>query len=437
MKKLLLLIFTFAFFSINAQITGKYYIKAQSIFDSESGEFRSGISLLIKNGKIEKVVKDNEITSEEKKEYTFIDLSNSTLLPGLIDSHTHLLYKEVLYPFNQVESVDMAKNLTLNSDAYRALYGAARAKAYLEAGITSVQDLGNSGQFGDMALKRAINENLVPGPRMRCSGPGLSPEGGQMPGLIYKHRSLIDDEYRIIKGREDAIQAVRENITQGADIIKIYANYSPNNIRLSFEEMKAIVDEAHRNNIRVTAHATDNKGIYDAVTAGVDAIEHGYNVNDTTLELMAKKNVVLVPTDGDSVTAIQVINLAQPGHTEIYKYVMDHRRKLADRLHRAINKGVCVAAGSDDYTEYNLPFAEPSKRTLIGYTEAGIKIPQVLQFATINASKQLNLSNKIGIIKPGYLADIIAVDPDIYKNIYAIMNIHFVMKGGKVIVASK
>ncbi len=356
------------------------------------------------------------------------------MLPGLIDCHTHLLNREVLHPGNDFAGLDMGKVLTMEGDAYRAIYGTARAKAYLEAGITAVQDLGNSGQFADIALRRAISEGLVPGPRMRCAGQGLSTEGGQMPGLIYKHRDIINDEYRIVKSKDDAIQAVRENITQGADVIKIYSNNTPNNTRLSIEEIKAIVQEAHRYNLRVTAHSTDNQAVYNAVAGGVDGIEHGYQVDDTTLALMAKKNVILVPTDGDSVTFIQYGKLAYPDDKNISANIIGYRKFLGDRLQRAIKKGVMIAAGSDDYIDFKMPFAEPSKRTLIGYYESGVKIPQILQFATINASKQLNWSNQIGIIKAGYLADIIAVDNDLEQNINAILHVHFVMKNGKIYV---
>jgi imidazolonepropionase-like amidohydrolase len=323
----------------------------------------------------------------------------------------------------------------LDGDAYRAVYGAARAKAYLEAGITAVQDLGNSGEFADIALRRAIREGLVPGPRMRCAGKGLSTQGGQVPGLIFKHQPVASDEYRIVKGPDDGVQAVRENVTQGADVIKIYSNNTPNNTYLSIGEIMAIVGEAHRYHLRVTAHATSNQAVYNAVMGGVDGIEHGYQVDDSTLELMAKKGVVLVPTDGDSLTFTQYARLADPTNPEqMIRQIMGYRKFLGDRLRRAIQKGVTIVAGSDDYVDFKLPFAEPSKRTLIGYHESGVAIPQVLQFATINASRQLNWWGSIGVLKAGYLADIIAVDRDLDRNIDAIMHVHFVMKGGKVAV---
>ncbi|HVS98590.1 MAG TPA: amidohydrolase family protein, partial [Puia sp.] len=274
--------------------------------------------------------------------------------------------------------------------------------------------------------------------RMRCAGKGLSSQGGQMPGTIYKHQSVINDEYRIVKGPDDGVQAVRENITQGADVIKIYSNNTPNNTYLSIAEMQAIVGEAHRYHIRVTAHATNNQAVYNAVMAGVDGIEHGYEVADSTLELMAKKGVVLVPTDADSVTFAQYIKLTAPPHPdEMMREMIDYRLRLGDRLRRAIRKGVTIVAGSDDYIDFKQPFGELSKRTLIGYHESGIPIPQILQFATINASRQLNWAGRIGVVKAGYLADIIAVDRDLDKNIDAILHVHFVMKSGVVITTVK
>jgi imidazolonepropionase-like amidohydrolase len=432
----ILICFTFAFISLflHGQENRKYLITAGKLFDSETGQFKTNMAILVNGRFIESVIPLKELTAKEKEESILIDLSKYTLLPGLIDVHTHLLNREVIYPGNELAGLDMGKVLTLEGDSYRALYGAARAKAYLEAGITAVQDLGNSGQFGDIALRRAIKERLVPGPRMRCAGPGLSTEGGQMPGLIYKHRDLINDEYRIVKSADDAVQAVRENIAQGADIIKIYANNTPNNTMLSVEEIKAIVREAHRYSVRVTAHATNNQAVYNAVIGGVDGIEHGYQVEDSTLELMAKKGVILVPTDGDSISNVQYAHLSNPDDKSFPGELMAFQKTLTDRLQRAIRKGVIIAAGSDDYLDLKMPFAEPSKRTLIGYYESGVPIPQILQFATINASRQLNWSKKIGILKQGYLADILAVENDLDKNIYAIMQVHFVMKDGSIII---
>ncbi len=434
MKKLSILLLLLMPYFLFAQENKKLLIKAGKIFNSETGLFQSEMGILIVGNKIRSVKTYKELSDQEKKEYELIDLSEYTLLPGLIDAHTHLLFKETIFPDNDFSGLDMMKNLTMVGDAYRAIYGAARAKAYLEAGITSVQDLGNSGQFADIALKKAITDGIVVGPRMRCSGPGLSSQGGQIPDVIYKHQAIVNDEYRIVKGPQDAIQAVRENITQGADVIKIYSDNTPNVTALSIEEMQAIVKEAHRYGVRVTAHATDNLAVYNAVISGVDGIEHGYQIADSTLDLMAKKKVILVPTDGDSLTTTIYSNLSWPGDVHKQKNLMMGQKFFGARLRWAIKKGVIIAAGSDDYIDLKLPYAEPSKRTLIGYYESGMSIPEILKSATINGAKQLNWSSKVGIIKLGYLADIIAVDNEIEKNINAVLKVDFVMKDGKIYV---
>ena len=432
MKNLFLILLLIIPCLLKAQETNKVLIRAGKMFNSETGVFMNDMALLIEGKKIKVVKPYKEISEKEKKEFELIDLSKYAILPGLIDAHTHLLNKEALIPDNKFSGLDMMKVLTMQGDAYRAIYGSVRAKAYLEAGITSVQDLGNSGQYADIALRKAINEGLVIGPRMRCAGRGLSSEGGQMPDVIYKHRDIVEDEYRIIKGKDDAIQAVRENITQGADVIKIYSNNTPNVTALSIEEMQAIVREAHRYDIRVTAHATDNQAVYNAVISGVDGIEHGYEVEDSTLALMAKKGVVLIPTDGDSLTFSQYGKLIAPNDKSVEKNILEYRKYLGSRLLRAVKKGVTIVAGSDDYVDFKLPYAIPSKRTLIGYFESGMSIPEILKSATIHGAGQLNWKDKIGVLKEGFLADIIAVDFDLDKNINAIMNVHFVMKDGVV-----
>ena len=429
-KQLLFFVFTLCFLHAGSQ---SFLVRAGKLFNSETGEFQKGMVVLVSGNRIDTVKAEKNVTAAEREKYQLVDLSAYAVLPGLIDCHTHLLYKEIIWPGNNEPSMDMNRALTLDGDAYRALYGAARAKAYLEAGVTTVQDLGNSGQFADVALRRAINEGLLPGPRMRCSGPGLSTEGGQLPHTIFRHQELVKDEYRVIKSVDDAIQAVRENVNQGAGVIKIFANNTPNNTMLRVEEIRAIVDEAHRYNIRVTAHATNSRSVYNAVMGGVDGIEHGYQIEDSVLDLMKKKEVFLVPTDGDSLTMLQYFRQNNPADTVMVHEYLKGARSPDNRLLRAHKKGVLIAAGSDDYIDFKLPFSVPSKRTLIGYHEAGIPIADVLKFATINAARQVNYRNRLGVLKKVFWADIIAVDANLDQDIEAIMKVHFVMKEGKII----
>ncbi|MES2375726.1 MAG: amidohydrolase family protein [Bacteroidota bacterium] len=435
MKKTYLIIFLILPAALCAQNNKNWLIKTGKLFDSETAQFKTGLDILVKGNSIEDVKPDADITADERKQYTLIDLSRYTVLPGLIDAHTHLLYREGNSGNGRnTSTLALERHLTMDGDAYRALYGAARAKGYLEQGITSVQDLGNSGIYGDIALRKAIGDGLIPGPNISCAGPGLAAAGAQLPGLLTGDQQLVDREYRIVSGVDDAVQAVREHVNQTVNVIKVYADNRPNRTLLSVEEIRAIVTEAHRYHIRVTAHATVDESIKNAVLAGVDGIEHGYNVSDSTLMLMAKHKVVLVPTDGDNEGAIKLFSSRITDTAALNAQVKRYRKVYMDRLQRAVKYGVTIAYGSDDYAKSKSLFGEPSKHNLIGYNEGGIAIPQVLQIATTNSALQLNWGKYLGILKKGYMPDIIAVDNSIEKDIHAIMNVRFVMKGGVVYV---
>ena len=391
--------------------------------------------ILVKGSLIEAVGTEREISDSLRKLATLIDLSAYAVLPGLVDAHTHLLSESKIYPNNTDPALAYLREVNLRSDALRALYGASRAKAALEAGITAVQDLGNSGLFGDVALRDAISLGYVPGPRMRCSGPGLATQGGQLPGLIYEQQHLASREYRIVKGAADAVQAVRENVTQKADVIKIYADNQPNVTQLSLEEIKAITAEAHRYGIRVTAHATTNEAVYNAVQGGVDAIEHGYQMDDTTMQLMAKKGVVWVPTFADSTTFVKGMGLFRPGNTNLGQAASSRIKSIGSSLQKGLKYGVTMAAGADDYSTLGMPYGEAFKRTLGAYVRGGMTIPQALQTATTAAAKHLRWENRIGVLKKGAWADIIAVDTGLPESIEALLTTQFVMKGGNIIVS--
>src|SRR5262249_40367477 len=226
----------------------------------------------------------------------------------------------------------------------------ARARTFLQAGITTVRDLGNSGRFGDVALRDAINDGSVDGPRMIVSGPGLAPVGGQFPGLKPEYQQLAADEYRIVRGPEDAAEAVWENVTFGAQVIKIYSNNTPNPGYLTLEELRAIVAAAKMHGVRVAAHATNDAAVYRAALAGVNSIEHAYQVADSTLALMAKNGVTLVATDIDSLTIMRYISLQNPAAPALNPVqVQGFLKGSRDRLMRAIKAGVTITAGSDNY----------------------------------------------------------------------------------------
>lgn len=278
--------------------SGVTLIHAGRVFDSERGAFVPGRDILVRRGMIDTIGTHLAVPAGAR----VVDLSRYSVLPGLIDSHTHLLYLES--PTGDL-TMQGAGAVIVEGTPLRALHGAARARTFLAAGITTVRDLGNSGRFGDIALREAIKDGSVDGPRMVAAGPGLSPEGGQFPGLQSAYRAIAEEEYRVVRGPADAALGVRENVTYGADVIKIYSNNTPNRGALSVEEMRAIVDEAHRLHVKVTAHATSDEAVWRAAAAGVDGIEHVYQVADSTLALMKQKGIFMVPTDLDSATVLR------------------------------------------------------------------------------------------------------------------------------------
>jgi imidazolonepropionase-like amidohydrolase len=396
-------------------------IRAGRFFDSEKAVLLPARDIIVKGNIVDSVGENLPVP----KGATVIDLREFTVLPGLIDSHTHLLYLENPKSDLTMEGI---KSLTVEGTPLRALRGAARGKTFLMAGVTTVRDLGNSGRFGDVALRQAINEGSVDGPRMYVSGPGLSPVGGQFPGLKPNYQAIAEEEYRIIRGAEDARLAVRENVTLGARVIKIYSNNTPNPGYLSLDEMRAIVDEAHLMGVKVAAHATDDKAVRRAVEAGVDSIEHGYEIEDSTLALMKEKNVVLVPTDLSSSELKRYFELSgKPAPGDPKAFVEPQQ----DRLRRAIKAGVTIASGSDNYIDFSMEQGPAAKKVLFAYLEAGAEPRQILQWATFNAGN-LVASGRIGAIKPKALADIIAVAGDPTKDLAAIEKVKFVMKNGAI-----
>jgi imidazolonepropionase-like amidohydrolase len=406
-------------------------IKAGRLFDSEKGIFLDNQYITVLKNRVVSV----DASIKNPKDEAIIDLGKYTVLPGLIDCHTHLLFLEKIGGQGSGSSAEMVASLVFEGDALRALHGAARAKTFLEAGVTTVQDLGNSGKFADIALRQAIEDGSVAGCRMRVSGPGLSAEGGQIPGLIYRHLPLLNDEYRIVRGVDDAVAAVRENLVMRVDLIKIYADNAPNIARLSVEEMAVIVQEAHRYGLRVTAHAEFDQSIRDAALAGVDSIEHAYSLSDETIQLLKEKNIIVVPTLMSSDSFARYLEMS--GETDrdvIAKQLQSIQKRSQDVLQRLMKSGVPIASGSDEYLDFNMPQGQAAKKVLYAYAEYGMGVLEILKTTSINAAKQLRLENSIGVIKKGSFADIIAVEGNLEKDIRVLDNIRFVMKDGKIYV---
>lgn len=423
-RSLTLLILLFSSGILLAQ-NNEVFIRAGSVYDSEKNTIVKDRIIHVQGDKITDIGDDITIPAGART----IDLSEHLVLPGLIDAHTHVL-------FDQAPEDDFAEHsvssLVFQSQALRTLRSVKRARSYLDVGITTIKDLGNSGEFLDVALRDAINEGSVEGPRIYAAGQILSGPGGQIYGVQPEYQGIIDEEYRIIKNPDDAVNAVREHINQGVDLIKICADNLPNNTNLSFEEMQAIVETAHDHGLTVTAHSVKNSSAWEAVKAGVDGIEHGFFIADSTLNLMAEKKVFLVPTENSRWymdTYYKLKGTDPEKLTWLNRYMSDMR----SRLMTALDKGVTVVAGSDNYTDIGVPRGVSSRDMFRAYYEAGMQPMDILRSATYLSARSLHKENEIGVLKPGAFADIIAVKRDIKKDfLKSIENVVFVMKGGKV-----
>ena len=404
-------------------------IRAARMIDPRAGTTIQNPVVVVQRGRIVSVGANAAIPPGAK----VIDLGNLTLLPGLIDAHTHLLqnYRGELGG----DDPNMILTVTTMSPAKRALLGAKMGLEDLEAGITTVRDLGNSGWGGDVALRDAINAGWVVGPRIRAATRAISAAGGQFGAVQPETQRIIEQEYAVVSTVDEARRAVRQAFYDGADLIKVIVNTGPRVV--SLDEMKAIVEEAKRVNRTVAAHAIGDTATRIAAEAGVSSIEHAYTIPDDVLRTMAQKGIYLVATDYPAEFYSDAL-----GGTGLSPQELQQRRAgaqqfakaNADRLMRAVRMGVKVAFGSDEY--YDAPGrtrGQSSLLTLQAYQEAGMAPLEVLRTATVNAAALLGWSDRIGAIETGKLADIIAVDGDPLKDVKDLQRVRFVMKGGEVV----
>jgi imidazolonepropionase-like amidohydrolase len=289
---------------------------------------------------------------------------------------------------------------------------------------------------GDAALRRAIEKGWVQGPRMVTSTRALAAQGGQFGRLTPAAQNLIEEEYVTIRGPESARQAVRQALYDGATCIKVIVNGSPANVTL--DEMKAIVDEAHISGVKVAAHAIGNQVSRIAAEAGVDSIEHGYYIHDDVLKMMAEKHIFLVPTDAAVKTLVDMsFGTRQPTATERAEREKEYAafvKQEQERLMRAVNLGVPIAAGSD--MNVSMPGMTRGQASLLvyeAYAEAGMTPMEIIHAATRNAAGLLGMQDRVGTLEPGKLADIISVPGDPLKDIRVLEHATFVMKGGAVV----
>ncbi|MGH9199625.1 MAG: amidohydrolase family protein [Vicinamibacterales bacterium] len=413
---------------------GGTLIKAARILDVRSGVYRVNHALLVADDRIVQVGPVAEVEARAPAGVTTIDLGAATVLPGLIDCHAHLL-AAMEGRFDAGENIIIA--VTELGQAKRALVGAGNAREMLEAGFTTVRNVGHSGLDGDVALSEAIEAGWVQGPRILASARKITPPGGQAVALrLRQATAILDEEFIPISGASDARRAVGELVAAGADAIKIVVDVGP--LILDREEVAAIVGAAHRARIRVAAHATTAAGIQTAIDGGVDSVEHGDEATDAMLTAMRDKGIALVPTAWtaealrDAFLSDRILTDAQKAEAD--KEIASFTDGLARLVQRARKLRVKIAAGSDMWMRYpGKTRGEATKVMLDALARAGMPPPDVIRSTTVTAADVLGWSDRVGTLEAGRFADAIAVDGDPLADIGALKRVTFVMKGGTVV----
>lgn len=417
MKKYLLLSVAFLLLiKLNAQNTTRYYLTADRVFDGEV--MHEGWAVIVENDKIVAVGAKDRV--KEPTGAIKINFPTSTLTPGLIEGHSHLL----LYPYN---ITDWDSQVLKETDSYRTARATVHAKNTLMAGFTTARDLGTEGAgYSDVALKRAINEGVITGPRLLVAGRAIVSTGSYGP-------KGYDSDQEIMLGAEaadgnDLIRVVRDQIGKGADFIKVYADYrwglnGEDRPSFTLDELK-LINEVTRSSGRVlVCHAKSKEAITRAVLAGAETIEHGDFIDAEVAKLMKERNVTYFPT----IAAVDMITQYRgwkKGVSPEPANVTNKKRSFKD----AIASGVAIGMGGDVGV---YPHGENVLEMEL-MVEYGMKTLDVLKAATSINARAFHLDNQVGSIKEGLKADLVIVTGDPSKNISDLRKVKFVMKDGVV-----
>src|SRR5947208_9599318 len=396
-------------------------IKAGRLVDGRSANVQTNVGILIAGERIRAVGPVAQITAQAPNARV-IDLSQMTVLPGLIDAHTHLLLQ------GDVTSQDYEDQLLKQSTAYRAILAARNARIALEHGFTALRDLETEGaMYADVDVKLAIDRGEIPGPRVFTSTRAMAPTG-MYPITSTNWELELPHGVQPVDGVDNARLAVRQQLQHGADWIKYYSDSRyyftsdsvlHNWVNFTDAEAKAIVDEAHRLGRSVAAHAIGSDGIGAALRAGVNSIEHGDGLTDSLMDVVVRTNAYWVPT-----VTVGVHVLPRGGG---WPALVNLERKA---FGRALRKGVKIVMGTDAggfaWTEIN------EAKEFEYYVQYGMTPMQAIQSGTSVAAALLGQEQNVGAIAPGLYADIIAVAGDPTRDITELQRVKFVMKGGAV-----
>jgi len=396
-------------------------IKAGTLIDGRADAPRTNQVIVVRDHRIESVGTTVPAGAE------VIDLSNMTVLPGLIDTHTHI--------FLQGEDPALGGydvQLLKYGIAYRAARATVSARRALEQGFTTIRDMETEGAgYGDIEIKQAINEGHIPGPRIFGCTRGISTTGGY-PLEGYAPEIEVPKGVQIVDGPVEARKAAREQIDKGADWIKVYMTHrswldKEGNLvsqpTLTVEELRAIVDEAHGQRRKVACHAYGGEGLHRALDGGCDSIEHGLDLDDAAVAQMVKQGTWLVPT------LSVYYDHNDPPDTPAGKRDRKRVALHGPSFQKAMKAGVKIAFGTD---VGGFDWSEPIAQEFGRMVSFGMSPMEAIKSATSRAAELLDMRADLGVIAPGAYADIIAVPSDPLKNVDALKNVAFVMKNGVV-----
>ncbi len=406
-----------------ADISAATYVHAGKLLDVRSGKMLNDQVIVIRGDRIERFAASGEVRIPAGA--TTVDLTHATVLPGLIDCHTHIMLTDT-------DDSHYDDILLKQSWQYRTILATLNVKHDLEAGFTALRDVETEGaMYSDVDVRNAINRGLIPGPRLKVATRGISTTGGY--GLEgYSPEVTVPIGVQTIDSPSEARKAVREQFNYGADLIKIYGtdrySFLPDGKEVSvadfsLEEVQAIVDEARLKGLKVACHAYDGPGLHYCIDAGVASIEHGIQLDDDAIRKMVAKGIYLVPTLYVYCCALEKGDLAMSGGKTSRLAIHEVSFK------KALAAGVKIAFGTDAG-----PFPHGTQAIEFEWmTRYGMPPLQAIQAATINAADLMGWGDQIGAIEPGKFADMIAVDENPLGDIKQLEHVRFVMKGGAVV----